>query len=276
MKRLLKKIMAFALAGVMAISVLGISAFAAATTTASGSTKPVATASSGTKIVSFSNAEDKIVGDKLKGTLCCSDGCFNIDKEGIYCKAAYSSLSADDKISHRQQALNKLGSAGFSSTALKKIESAFKNKGATEAELLTSLFANTKADLFTAMKWFSPFQGTIGLILGIGVILIILLLIASTAFDLVYIGLPMARNVMDGKAEQNNKPRPFGVSTDAVRVVTENEDNNKGTGGNMYVAYFKKRVVTYIILAICILYLVSGQLSSVIGWLLGQVSGIGS
>lgn len=273
MKRLLKKIMAFALAGVMAISVLGISAFAAETTKKEDSSTPTA-------MVTLKSAADKEVAKTLAGTdggKLCSDGCFTIDTDGkIKCADKYNNLTAEEKIEHRQQALNKLGSAGFSSAGLKLIEAGFKNKGATEAELLTSLFANTKADLFTAMKWFSPFQGTIGLILGIGVILIILLLIASTAFDLVYIGLPMARNVMDGKAEQNNKPRPFGVSTDAVRVVTENEDNNKGTGGNMYVAYFKKRVVTYIILAICILYLVSGQLSSVIGWLLGQVSGIGS
>jgi len=265
MKRLLKKIMAFALAGVMAISVLGISAFAAEATS--------------TAIVTLKSADDKEVAKTLArtdGGKLCSDGCFTIDTDGkIKCADKFNNLTAEEKSEHRQQALNKLGSAGFSSAGLKLIEAGFKNKGATETELLTSLFANTKADLFTAMKWFSPFQSTIGLILGIGVILIILLLIASTAFDLVYIGLPMARNAMDGKAEQNNKPRPFGISTDAVRVV-ENEDNNKGSGGNMYVAYFKKRVVTYIILAICILYLVSGQLSSVIGWILGQVSGIGS
>ncbi len=268
MKKLLKKMMAFALAGVMAISVLGISVFAdddAATS----------------KVATLESTADKALAGTLatvdSGNLC-SDGCFTIDDTGaIKCNTTkYDALTAEEKISHRQQALNKLGSAGFSSAGLKLIEKGFKNKGATDAELLTSLFANTKADLFTAMKWFSPFQVTVGLILGIGVIFIILLLIASTAFDLVYIGLPMARNVMDGKAEQSGKPRPFGVSTDAVRVVNDNEGDNKGTGGNMYVAYFKKRVVTYIILAICILYLVSGQLSNVIGWLLGQVSGIGS
>lgn len=264
MKKLLKKMMAFALAGVMAISVLGISVFAAPA-----------------DIITLTNSSDKTKAtemSKTDGGKLCSDGCYIITNKGTiqFDSAVNGKLSEDDQAAHRQQALNKLGSAGFSSAGLKLIEKGFKNKGATDAELLTSLFANTKADLFTAMKWFSPFQGTVGLILGIGVIFIILLLIASTAFDLVYIGLPMARNVMDGKAEQSGKPRPFGVSTDAVRVVNDNEGDNKGTGGNMYVAYFKKRVVTYIILAICILYLVSGQLSNVIGWLLGQVSGIGS
>lgn len=264
MKKILKKAVALALAGIMAISVLGISAFA-------DDTVPT--------IVTLQSAADKELAKTLaaedSGNLC-SGGCFTITAGGeIKCNAKYDELTAEEKISHRQQALNKLGSAGFSSAGLKLIENGFKGKGATDAELLTSLFANTKADLFTAMKWFSPFQGTVGLILGIGVIFIILLLIASTTFDLVYIGLPMARNVMDGKADQQGKERPFGVSTDAVRVVNENE-SDKGSGGNMYVAYFKKRVITYIILAICILYLVSGQLSNVIGWLLGQVSGIGS
>ena len=264
MKRLLKKILAFALASIMAISVLGISAFAV-------STSGKITISADVAAFNFGKADTVAL---TKGGTA-TEAYIYAKKDGdaaviLKTSAQYDNLSVTDKALQLQEALNKVGSLGLSSTSLTIVEKWAKTLGATEAELLTSLFANTKADLFTAMKWFSPFQGTIG------VIFIIVLLIASTVFDLVYIGLPMARNVMDGKAEQNNKPRPFGVSTDAVRVVTENEDNNKGTGGNMYVAYFKKRVVTYIILAICILYLISGQLSSVIGWLLGQVSGIGS
>lgn len=271
MKRLLKKIMAFALAGIMAISVLGISAFAT-------STSGKITISADVAAFNFGKADTVALTKGGSAT----EAYIYAKKDGddvvvLKTSAQYDNLSVADKALQLQEALNKVGSLGLSSTSLAIVEKWAKTLGATEAELLTSLFANTKADLFTAMKWFSPFQGTLGLILGIGVIFIIVLLIASTVFDLVYIGLPMARNVMDGKAEQNGKPRPFGVSTDAVRVVTENEDgNNKGTGGNMYVAYFKKRVVTYIILAVCILYLISGQLSSVIGWLLGQVSGIGS
>lgn len=270
MKRLLKKIMAFALASIMAISVLGISAFATSTSGKITIADDVAAFNFGTAdtvaLTKGGSATEAYIFAKKDGDTAVV----------LKTSAQYDKLSVTDKALQLQEALNKVGSLGLSSTSLAIVEKWAKTLGATEAELLTSLFANTKADLFTAMKWFSPFQGTLGLILGIGVIFIIVLLIASTVFDLVYIGLPMARNVMDGKAEQNGKPRPFGVSTDAVRVVTENEDNNKGAGGNMYVAYFKKRVVTYIILAVCILYLISGQLSSVIGWLLGQVSGIGS
>lgn len=270
MKRLLKKMMAFALAGIMAISVLGISAFAT-------STSGKITISADVAAFNFGKADTVALTKGGSAT----EAYIYAKKDGddavvLKTSAQYDNLSVTDKTLQLQEALNKVGSLGLSSTSLAIVEKWAKTLGATEAELLTSLFANTKADLFTAMKWFSPFQGTLGLILGIGVIFIIVLLIASTVFDLVYIGLPMARNVMDGKAEQNGKPRPFGVSTDAVRVVNENANDNNGTGGNMYVAYFKKRVVTYIILAVCILYLISGQLSSVIGWLLGQVSGIGS
>lgn len=201
------------------------------------------------------------------------------DAVKIKTSAQYDKLSVADKTLQLQEALNKVGSFGLSATSLAIVEKWAKTLGATEAELLTSLFANTKADLFTAMKWFSPFQGTLGLILGIGVIFIIVLLIASTVFDLVYIGLPMARNALNNKADGEGKDRPFGISTDALRVVEECEgttNGGKGKGGNMYVAYFKKRVLTYIILAVCILYLISGQLAGVIGWLLGQVSGIGA
>lgn len=272
MKKILKKAMALALAGIMAISVLGISAFA--DNTSSGSTTSSAE-NTGTNSITFAKTSDK---EAIKGLgNLCDDGCFVVDSTGgsiTYSDTNFQKLSAAEKAKHRQAALNKLGNTSLSSEAKDRIKVFFESKGSTDAEILSSLFANTKSDLFGAMKIVAPFQNTIGIILGIAVIFIILLLIASTTFDLVYIGLPMARNVMDGKADQQGKERPFGVSTDAVRVVNENESNDKGAGSNMYVAYFKKRVITYIILAICIFYLISGQLSGVISWLLGLVSGV--
>lgn len=274
MKKILKKAVALALAGIMAISVLGISAFADKNTSKGTSSTTSSAESQGNTIVSLTKSSDK---NAIKGLgNLCSDGCFTVDTDGakIKCNTKFDDLSTEEQAKHRQQALNKLGSVALSAEAKDAIKAGFEGKGSTDAEVLSSLFANTKGDLFGAMKIVAPFNSTIGILLGIAVILIILLLIASTTFDLVYIGLPMARNVMDGKADQQGKERPFGVSTDAVRVVNENESNDKGAGGNMYVAYFKKRVITYIILAICIFYLISGQLSGVISWLLGLVSGV--
>lgn len=202
--------------------------------------------------------------------------------EIMYDPDTFNSLDPDEQQKANEEVINTINDWNMSQEARAQVQKKFTDAeelGMTDSQLLTLMFAETKADLSTAMKWFGPFQGTVGLILGIGVVIIMVLLIASTVFDLVYIGLPMARNALDGKAESNGQPKPFGVSYDAVKVVQNHEGGGQGgqggSNGNIYFDYLKRRVITYIILAVCILYLISGQLSSVIGWLLDLVSGVG-
>ena len=155
MKRLLKKIMAFALAGIMAISVLGISAFAT-------STSGKITISADIAAFGFGTADTVALTQGGSAT----EAYIFAKKDGdtavvLKTSAQYDNLSVTDKALQLQKALNKVGSLGLSSTSLAIVEKWAKTLGATEAELLTSLFANTKADLFTAMKWISPFQVTL-------------------------------------------------------------------------------------------------------------------
>ena len=146
MKKLVKLCLSMTLAGLFAIQ-LFISSYA-------DGQVAVASSSVSSTLVIFESSADKELATNIQGKLC-DDGCFVITSDGTldFVDASYTALSTEEQANHRQQALNKLGSAGFSSTALARIESAFKNKGATEAELLPSLYANTKADLFMAMKW---------------------------------------------------------------------------------------------------------------------------
>ena len=68
-----------------------------------------------------------------------------------------------------------------------------------------------------------------------------------------------------------------GVSFEALRTV---EDVEKGVSGgdgeyrNAYLLYFKRRALTYIILAICIMYLICGGISGIIGFVLSLTTGI--
>lgn len=213
--------------------------------------------------------------------------CYTVDSSdgefSIKCTYdTYKDLTPDEKATANKQMTATINSWGLSQEASQDIYNKLKGMeelGISDSTLLTLIFAETKADLSSAMKIFAPFNGTLGVILGIGVIIIIILLITSTVFDLVYLGLPMARVAMDGKAESNNQPKPFGVSYDAVRLVQEFEGGTGGNGGqsgNIYFAYLKRRIITYIVLAICILYLVSGQIAGLIGWLMDLVSGFGN
>ena len=143
------------------------------------------------------------------------------------------------------------------------------------ASMMIPLIADTgKADLFGAFKILQPFTGPFGVLLGLGAYLIIALVMLSTLFDFVYIGLPVWR---EKSAEKNpDKSKPFGVSYEALTTVKDVESGLSENGGaykNAYLLYLKRRSLTYIVLSIAILYLVSGQISAVIAFFMDMVSG---
>lgn len=142
--------------------------------------------------------------------------------------------------------------------------------------MLPLIFQSTKGDMYQAYKITSPFLNLLSIVLGVGAVILILLLLFSTVMDLAYIGLPVWREAQQSKNGNNGK-NPFGVSYEALTTVKEVE---KGLGGgdggyrNAYLLYFRRRALTYIILAICIMYLICGGLSGIIGFVLSLVSGI--
>lgn len=141
--------------------------------------------------------------------------------------------------------------------------------------MLPMIFESTKGDMYQAYKITSPFLELLSIVLGVGAVILILLLLFSTVMDLAYIGLPVWREAQ--QAKDGGKKNPFGVSYEALTTVKEVE---KGLGGgdggyrNAYLLYFRRRALTYIILAICIMYLICGGLSGIIGFVLSLVSGI--
>lgn len=142
-----------------------------------------------------------------------------------------------------------------------------------QAMMLPLIFDNTSADLYTAMKWVSPILQVFRVVLGIGAIVLIALIFLSTVLDCAYIGIPMARGNKEGGSGND---KPFGISYDAISVVKEVESSLDGNNRykNPYFLYFIRRSTTYIVLVICILYLVVGELSGLMSWLLSLGSGV--
>lgn len=140
------------------------------------------------------------------------------------------------------------------------------------AVMIPLIFDESKADLYTAYKWLYPFLSIVRILFGIGAIGIIFLLVGSTIIDLVYIGLPVWR---EQQAENGKSKNPFGVSYEAIKTVKEIElSTTEGNYQNAYLLYFKRRALTYIVLAICLLYLIVGELGGLISWILSLASGV--
>lgn len=142
--------------------------------------------------------------------------------------------------------------------------------------LIPLVTESASADMYTAMIWINPILPYVRVVFGIGAILLTIYLIATSIADLFYIGLPVARELMDMKANNKGRKKPFGISDDAISAVRETETSLKSTGSykNAYMLYFKRRVLTYIILSLCLLYLIGGELGGLIAWLLSLGSGV--
>lgn len=142
--------------------------------------------------------------------------------------------------------------------------------------LIPIVMQATTADVYTAMKWIAPFLPFIRVIFGVGAIVITIFLAGVTIIDLTFIGLPIARESMTTRSEEKGKRKPPLVSGEALSVVKEVESSleNVGSYKNAFLLYFKKRILTYFILSICLLYLVAGELGGLIAWLLSLGKGV--
>lgn len=129
----------------------------------------------------------------------------------------------------------------------------------------------TSADVFAGIGIFAPFQSTFGFWLGIGVLVIMFCLVASTIIDLVYIGTPRMVSWMLEDRPDGKKRISF-ITPEAQKIVNGIADGS--LSGSPYAYYLKKRFVTYIVLGVCLLYLLSGQIGELIRFFLRLASGI--
>lgn len=146
-------------------------------------------------------------------------------------------------------------------------------------QLMNTILQNTKPDYATANRIYEPFSGIVGTCLALGAILIMAFLGITMVLDLSYIGIPAFRMMVGGDDKGGKDGKPKFISWEAVSAVTQAEGGNgsggqDGSGNKVAVGiYFKKRVIMLIVLGVCLLYLISGQIYTLVSWILDLVSG---
>lgn len=147
------------------------------------------------------------------------------------------------------------------------------------SKFLNVILENTKPDFVTANQIYSPFSGIVGTVMGLIAVLGMGLLGIVLVADIFYIVLPPVQLLVPDEAQGTGRGGRRGVSKifsdDAIYAVRVAQDSEDG-GGNKKQAlgvYFKRRVVMLIILGICLLYLVSGSIYTLVGMILDLVSG---
>lgn len=157
------------------------------------------------------------------------------------------------------------------------------NESGMAGTLLASIMTNTKPDYATANRLYEPFSGIVGTILGIVSILIMALLGITMALDIAYITIPAFQMALGGDGEGttqggDKKGMSRIISQEAHKAIAAANGGQGGQSGDgSYKAavgiYFKYRWKGLVLLGVCLLYLVQGQIYSFVGWFIDLFSG---
>ena len=146
---------------------------------------------------------------------------------------------------------------------------------------MAALMSDTKPDYASANRIYQPFSGLVGTALGLISILIMSLLAVTMALDIAYIVIPSFQLLLDGGDDAGGgqaKGMSRIISQEARSAVKSVSDGGgggqSGSGNKMAIGqYFKMRWKALIVLGICLLYLVQGQIYSFVAWVIDLVSG---
>lgn len=169
-----------------------------------------------------------------------------------------------------QIALDGIYNSDVSKTLKNKIYNELCALDSTTAALVRELSNDVRADFYAAYGWFKPFSGWVGWLLGSISLLMFLLLGLTMVIDIAYISLPAVQLLLTDEKKNQAK---F-VSHEAYSAVKEQQSK----AGQKYVSpmmvYLKMKTVQFVAIFICLLYLVSGQLYSLLASMMDYFRGI--
>lgn len=178
------------------------------------------------------------------------------------------------------------GDKGISEQTVQSWMQQLQTKNGFGSQILNAALAGTKPDFVTAQRIWEPFSGVVGTILALVAIIIMALLGVTMVLDIAYITIPAFRLVIDAGGSDDKGPSMTGgsggrmhnkegksmlISHEAIRAVeiAENGDSDKHAIG----IYLKRRIWMLLILGLCLVYLVQGQIYVFVGWFLDLLNG---
>lgn len=181
----------------------------------------------------------------------------------------YNKLGNKAKQDLMQVALDTTYNSNVSKTNRNKIYNALCKQDEPTSALVRQLSEDVNADFAGAYKYFKPFSGPLGVVLGLLTLAIFVILGLTLVIDIAFITLPFVQSLLlntDGKAKF--------VSIEAVNAVKEQESKSGSEYVNPMGIYLKSKTKQYIAIFICILYLMSGKIFSLLARFMDYFSGI--
>lgn len=181
----------------------------------------------------------------------------------------YNKLGNKAKQDLMQVALDTTYNSNVSKTNRNKIYNALCKQDEPTSALVRQLSEDVNADFAGAYKYFKPFSGPLGVVLGLLTLAIFVILGLTLVIDIAFITLPFVQSLLlntDGKAKF--------VSIEAVNAVKEQESKSGSEYVNPMGIYLKSKTKQYIAIFICILYLMSGKIFSLLARFMDYFRGI--
>ena len=175
----------------------------------------------------------------------------------------YNKLEVDDKNTFMETSLSAVSKSGLPAKVKNSVYNFIASQDTPISNAMKYLQSDANADFVEAKKLFDPWSSVIGTILGVLCVLIFMFTGLSILFDVFYIVIPGIQLIFD-RGEENKKP--IFISKEAYCSVRDAEKETEYK--NVLSMYLKRRVGLLIIMAICIGYLISGQIFGIIAYLI--------
>ena len=177
----------------------------------------------------------------------------------------YGKLSAGDKKELMKTALEEISDSDMTKQNKIRLYNFVATQDESVSSLVRQLSDDVTADFAEAYSWFKPFSGTISTILGLISIVIFVGLSLAMVIDLAYLSIPPIKLALT-----NPKGEAKWVSKEAEKAVKFAE-SDPNTYHSAIGFYFKHKTGQIFILGICLVYLVSGKIYDLIGWIIDAI-----
>lgn len=169
---------------------------------------------------------------------------------------------------------------GITSDTVNMLLEKIQNECGMGSEVLAAVLNDTQPDYVSAGKIWQPFSGPVSTLIGVLAIAMMSLLGVTMALDIFYVCVPAFQMVLDGDTEAGQQSSTSqGLSKIVSKAARDAVKETQGGSGNADTksqigTYFKKRWKELFVVGFCLLYLVQGQIWSLVSWIVNLVSGV--
>ena len=180
----------------------------------------------------------------------------------------YSVLSTKKKIKFMETSLEMVAESQLDARTKNKMYHFIEQQDDKITASINFLDQNVNSDFVTAKNVILPFTGPISTALGVLSLVIFIMLTLSSAIDIAWLVIPIIRVVF--KEDKNGKP--FLITKEAYS--SEVDANRSDWYKSALTLYLQRRGKVFIVMGVCLIYLVSGQLYDLIVWIIDSFSWI--